>query len=130
MKKEQVTQRRLDADVLLRHKFCRNSDCKTCLDDHQTLGEKLEWLTDNDSSDHLGKYHAWLSKNGITPETEWGWATPESFLKVNMEAYADDFLGIIDLKKLEKQIEEADEALEALQAKYRAETGRRHMWFR
>ena len=93
--KEEVTQRRLDADIILRHLYCRNSDCTTCLDDHQILSEKLEWLTDNDSVDH-----------------------------------ADDFLGIIDLKKLEKQIEEVDAVLDALQAQYRAETGRKHVWFK
>jgi len=78
--------------VILRHINCRKSDCHICMEDHEKLGEVLEKLTDNDRVDHLGKYHMWLSKHGIEPETEWGWATPETFEDKNIGQYVHDFL--------------------------------------
>lgn len=76
----------------LTHPNCRNIDCGVCFKDHTKLQKKLEELTgDNKAYDHLGKYHKWLSDNGINPETEWGWATPESFEEENILAYVKWF---------------------------------------
>ncbi len=84
--------RPLDEFVILRHPNCRYSRCEICMEDHEELGKILTKLTMNDKIDHLGKYHLWLSKHGIEPETEWGWATPETFLRENIERYVNDFM--------------------------------------
>jgi hypothetical protein len=62
------------------------------MEDHDKLVKLLEKLTGNHKIDHIGKYHLWLSKHGIEPETKWGWATTETFLKENIERYVYDFL--------------------------------------
>lgn len=73
--------------MILHHPNCKDSDCHVCFEDHTTLGAELASRTADHSVDHLGLYHRWLSKHGINPETEWGWATPETFEETNIHAY-------------------------------------------
>ena len=74
--------------VKLRHYNCENAKCHLCYDDHLALGKQLDELCNTGNEiDHLGKIHLWMSKKGITPETEWGWATPSTFLPSNVKAY-------------------------------------------
>ena len=77
-------------DVKLTHPNCQMSRCQFCLADHERLGHLLDELCHTSNKvDHLGKYHKWLSDNGIEPETEWGWATPEAFEDKNITAYVE-----------------------------------------
>ena len=77
--------------IELRHKNCKNPDCKICWDDHMALKDKLEALTGNNKIDHLDKYRYFLSQNKINAETEWGWASEESFDDKNISDYVKDF---------------------------------------
>lgn len=86
---EQITL--IETSVTLRHINCQNPDCRICMEDHLSLGDLLGELTGNDKVDHLGKYHQWLSLHDIPPETEWGWATEESFCAANIKQYVADF---------------------------------------
>lgn len=78
-------------DVKLRHPNCQNNNCWICLQDHERLGQYLAEAANNDTVDHLGKYHSWLSTHDIDPETEWGWATPEAFDPSNISAYVKEY---------------------------------------
>jgi hypothetical protein len=62
------------------------------MEDHEQLQQILEERTGIDTIDHLGQYHSWLSKHGISPETEYGWATPESFDEENINAYVEEVI--------------------------------------
>jgi hypothetical protein len=73
--------------MILHHPNCRDADCEICMADHMALQAELERRTGDKRTDHLGKYHSWLSKNGIPAETKWGWATPEAFDDENIAAY-------------------------------------------
>ena len=78
--------------VILRHPNCQESRCPICLEDHLSLGYLLNDLCKTGNSiDHLGKIHSWMSDNGKSPETEWGWATPETFSPVNVREYVEWF---------------------------------------
>ena len=55
------------------------------------VGNKLDELTGSDYEDHLGRFHAWLTVQGINPETEHGWGTPEYFDDELMQQYAEEF---------------------------------------
>ena len=51
----------VDADVILHHPFCRNSECSVCLEDHEALQHRLSVLPgDVKKYDHLGKYRYFL----------------------------------------------------------------------
>jgi len=78
-------------DLILTHPNCQIVKCKICLDDHKQLEKLLNFLTNDNTVDHLGKYYLWLSKHDIKPTTEWGWATPKAFLRENIEQYVKDF---------------------------------------
>jgi len=72
----------------LNHLLCKNKNCSICLNDHEQLGRYLDIRCNTKNRvDHLGKYHKWLSDNGIKPETEWGWFVPEAFDDSNIENY-------------------------------------------
>ena len=75
----------------LTHINCKDTNCPICFQDAQKLEDYLTEKTGNDKVDHLGKYHKWLSDNGINPETEWGWFTLETFDDKNIEGYIKDF---------------------------------------
>ena len=77
----------------LRHTDCQDPDCRICLEDHLALGRELAQRTGNDKVDHLGKIHKWMSDSGMTPETEWGWATAETFAVSTIAAYVRWFKG-------------------------------------
>jgi hypothetical protein len=79
--------------VVLRHINCEDVDCRTCLADHLALGEELARLTNNQREDHLGRYEMFLRKIlKIETQTEWGWATQESFDEKNIEQYVNYIL--------------------------------------
>ncbi len=82
----------INNSVILRHINCQNADCRICMEDHNSLENLLTELTHNSQVDHLGHYHSWLSKHGINPETQWGWATQEAFDSENIKKYVDDFI--------------------------------------
>jgi len=72
----------------LNHPFCKNKKCLICLNDHEHLGKYLDIRCNTKNKvDHLGKYLKWLSDNGISPETDWGWMVPEAFDNNNIENY-------------------------------------------
>jgi len=77
----------------LRHIDCRDPDCAVCLEDHLALGNELARLTGSEKEDHLGKIHKWMRDNGMNPETEWGWATAETFWDSTIAAYVAWFKG-------------------------------------
>jgi hypothetical protein len=62
------------------------------MSDSMKLLQVLDDKTGDDSVDHLGKYHLWLTRHGIKPETEWGWFTEESFDDTNINAYCNDYV--------------------------------------
>ena len=74
----------------LTHINCKNPDCQVCFNDAEKLEKELTNRTGIDTVDHLGKYHLWLSKHGINPETEWGWFTIDAFDDENIEAYVKE----------------------------------------
>ena len=76
----------------LTHPNCKNDRCSVCMADHTALRDELEERTGLSHVDHLGKYHEWLSKRGINPETEWGWATAEAFDDINITDYVNSWL--------------------------------------
>lgn len=80
----------------LSHPYCQDSDCRICLEEHLALGRKLDELTGDDTVDHLGKYHKFVSDSGHEAETKWGWATPLSFNDELIQEYVDWYKGEID----------------------------------
>lgn len=76
--------------MILHHPNCALPKCEICMADHVALQAELEKRTSDTRTDHLGKYHLWLSRHGIPPETEFGWATPETFDDENIAAYVAD----------------------------------------
>ena len=77
----------------LSHPYCQNTECHVCFREHIMLGDYLdEKCETNNNIDHLGKYHKWMSDNGFVPETEYGWASPETFNDNNIEAYIKNYL--------------------------------------
>ena len=90
--KKNSFKRQVQQIVRLHHINCQDSKCHICLRDHLDLAELLDNLCNTDNRiDHLGKLHLWMSKNGYVTETEWGWATPETFEKDNIEAYVNAY---------------------------------------
>ena len=76
----------------LSHPNCMVKRCEVCLSEHEELGKYLDTLCGTGNKvDHLGKIHLWMSKQGINPETEWGWAIPETFSEENIRQYVADF---------------------------------------
>lgn len=76
--------------IKLHHPNCKQYRCPICFEDHDMLGRLLNKLCGTDNKvDHLSKIHKWMSDKGINPETEWGWATPETFEETNIKAYVD-----------------------------------------
>jgi hypothetical protein len=74
--------------MILRHPNCEITDCKTCLEDHEKLEEVLRSRTKVNSVDHLGKYRTFMDKRlRKSSETKWGWAVPEIFKEIHIEAY-------------------------------------------
>jgi len=72
----------------LHHINCQDTRCPVCFSDASRLEDYLcEQTGTKNKIDHLGKYHKWLSDNGINPETEWGWFTIEAFDDKNIENY-------------------------------------------
>jgi len=64
----------------LTHPICKDTNCATCLRDHEKLSKELEKRTGNNKVDHLGKYRKYLEdRKGLNCETEWGWAHPFVF---------------------------------------------------
>jgi len=83
----------LQTYVRLHHPNCRDNRCSTCLSDHLKLGKLLDNFCKTDNRiDHLGKIHLWMSKNNQQPETEYGWATPETFDMDNINAYIEAYI--------------------------------------
>lgn len=77
----------------LHHINCQDSKCNVCLKDADKLEKYLDEQTGTENKiDHLGKYHKWLSDNGINPETEWGWFTVEAFDDENIHKYIKKYL--------------------------------------
>ena len=76
----------------LTHTDCPNHKCELCMDEHLKLGRYLDVLCGTKNRiDHLGKIHLWMSKNGKEPETEYGWASSETFEPENISAYVEAF---------------------------------------
>ena len=70
------------------HPNCQDPACSLCFREMYLLERYLEKATgDEHKTDHLGKYHKWLADNNIPNETEVGWASPETFLDENINAY-------------------------------------------
>lgn len=80
-----------DFAMLQTHKNCTNPKCTTCMADHLAVGAVLDELTGNDMVDHMGRFHKWLSDQGIEPETEHGWATESFFDDDLIQRYVDDY---------------------------------------
>lgn len=77
--------------IKLCHKYCRDTECKTCLADHEALAKELDKLTGDNTVGHLGKIHRWMELKGKVAETEWGWATPATFEEENIQGYVQDY---------------------------------------
>ena len=76
---------------MLHHQYCRMTDCRLCLADHEALEKALDELTGDNTVDHLGRMHRWMKLKGREAETEWGWATPQTFEEKNIEEYVQDY---------------------------------------
>ena len=71
----------------LTHRNCQDAKCSLCLKEHLLLGDELDKRTGIEGEDHLGKFHKWLTDQGITAETEWGWGSDAYFDEKNISAY-------------------------------------------
>ena len=71
----------------LTHKNCKDDRCALCFKEHTELGRELDRRTGIDVVDHLGKFHKWLTDQGINPETEYGWGSAAYFDDENIAAY-------------------------------------------
>ena len=77
----------------LRHRFCRDTECRQCLADHESFGKELEKKTFDSYPDHLGLFRKWIeSQVSYEVETEWGWSHPDIITEEFADAYAKDFL--------------------------------------
>lgn len=75
-------------NMKMHHINCQNPKCSVCFNDAMRLEKYLDEQTDTENRiDHLGKYHKWLSDNGINPETEFGWFTSDAFDDENIQNY-------------------------------------------
>lgn len=72
-----------------RHHNCAESDCRTCLDDHQALADYLQEKIGG-CQDWLGEYRKWLDANGIPAEVN-GWASRQAFDEKNVSAFIKDW---------------------------------------
>ena len=72
-----------------RHPDCAESDCQTCLDDHQALADFIESKIGY-SRDWLGEYRAYLDAKKITAEVN-GWASRQAFDGKNVSAFIEDW---------------------------------------
>lgn len=75
-----------------KHINCKDTKCQICFDDATNLETFLTEKTGNDKVDHMGKYHKWLTDNGITAETEYGWPSEETYSDDNIERYVRWFI--------------------------------------
>jgi len=73
------------------HINCENVRCQICMNDHMSVGRRLEKLTGDKQHDHMGRFHSWLTKHGYEPETDHGWGTEHYFNDGLMKAYANDY---------------------------------------
>lgn len=77
----------------LRHKFCQDTDCDQCLQDHHDFGRYLDEKTGRDDIDHLGRFRMWIEKQvDYDVETEWGWAHPDTMTQEYADEYAKQLL--------------------------------------
>ena len=72
-----------------RHPDCAESDCQTCLDDHQALADFIESKIGY-SLDWLGEYRAYLDAKKIPAEVN-GWASRQAFDEKNVSAFIEDW---------------------------------------
>lgn len=75
--------------MILHHPNCRVSQCETCMTDHLTLEQELRRRCGGANFDWLSKYHTFMQSRRGGAETEYGWATPESFDEENIQAFVD-----------------------------------------
>jgi len=84
--------------ITLRHPNCKEQDCSVCMEDHMLLETELRSRCGGRKLDWLSKYHSFISKRLGRAETEWGWATPECFEEVNINAFVEDWNEIVKEK--------------------------------
>jgi len=77
----------------LRHPFCHEPKCPTCLDDHLDLAAYLAAQCGEDSRiDWLSSYRMFCDRRfGRSAETEWGWADPGIFEAQHIEAFVTEW---------------------------------------
>ena len=77
--------------MVLHHPMCKLSRCETCLTDHIALEKELKRRCGGGNFDWLSKYHKFMKSRPGGAETEFGWATPESFEEENIQAFVDEW---------------------------------------
>lgn len=78
----------------LRHPFCKDDNCQTCLHDHNALGLFLSKATGNHEAFAIGEYHGFMSKRIGNAQTEDGWAHPDCFKREHIAAFISDVTGM------------------------------------
>jgi len=93
------------------HKNCQDPKCKVCLEDHLAVGTRLDELCgDTGKHDHMGRFHSWLTKQGLSPETEHGWGTAAFFDDDNIAKYAEEFLRTNSATRINEAAKDGKEA--------------------
>ena len=75
-------------DDLKFHPDCNDLHCSICQQANSVLDDILYSSLSN-RHDWLGKYHSWLKKQGISPETDGGWWSREALNDANVERFID-----------------------------------------
>ena len=79
-------------DDLEFHDGCDDSYCSTCQKANAEL-DAMMYGALGSRSDWLGKYHSWLGKQGIPPETAGGWWTREALSDKNAQRFIEEHEG-------------------------------------
>lgn len=75
-------------DAIEVHAGCDDFRCRRCMEASDILCGVLVRLTEDEVGDVLGKYHTWLRKNGINPETDGGWWSRDALSNANVLRFA------------------------------------------
>lgn len=70
------------------HEGCATVRCPRCMAVDEVLNAALEDATGDHTSDLRGKYHSWLKRQAIDPETAGGWWSRAALDSANVRGFA------------------------------------------
>ena len=79
-------------DSIPMHEGCAVMRCKRCMDANDVLFDML-YAALGDGEDWLGRYHSWLKRENINPETEGGWWTRSALTEANADKFIAKYQG-------------------------------------